>query len=223
MSMGTLYDIDTYCSVISRSFQKALKIINKEYMKLNESKKYKIIKQKPYCCVPACISMILERNGFTYEEQEEIGYDLGLTVSPKDAHLFKKIRVSDMPPTSAGYGTQIQKEEYSLNSFFKAHQYPFEFTFLPIYTKKEFETFVNEFKENDNDAIVCFSYGMLYDTNYFGGHASVFEGVKNDKIMLIDPKPDEPDKRIVETDKLLKAMEYNKANYGGIWLITRLK
>ena len=70
---------------------------------------YQPISQKPYCCVPASLSMILNRRGIRHENQEKIGYDLGLIVSSEKSHLFTKVRTGKKP--LAGYGTQINKKQ----------------------------------------------------------------------------------------------------------------
>ena len=81
---------------------------------MEEKIKYKKITQKPYCCCGACLEMILNRHKITNKGQEDIAYELGLVVPEKDENLFKKARIEEKP--IAGYGTQIQKEEYSINN-----------------------------------------------------------------------------------------------------------
>ena len=85
-------------------------------MPINQKPFYKLIKQKPYCCVPVCISMILDRRKIKHGSQEEIGYELGLVVLKEKTHLFTKVRIGKKPV--AGYGTQINKEKYSINNYF---------------------------------------------------------------------------------------------------------
>ena len=85
-------------------------------MPIDQKPFYKLIKQKPYCCVPACISMILDRRKIKRGSQEEIGYELGLVVPKEKTHLFTKTRTGKKPV--AGYGTQINKEKYSINNYF---------------------------------------------------------------------------------------------------------
>lgn len=65
--------------------------------------RYRLIKQEPYCCVARCLQMIFERNNIEYESQFQIANELGLIVTD----LYK--------------GTQIQKEEYSIDKYLKKH------------------------------------------------------------------------------------------------------
>src|SRR6187401_2529326 len=85
--------------------------------------------QQSYCCVPTSIQMIMYRNGIPLIPLEELGYRLGLTVPPEDADLFYKPRVSDSPPSTAGYGTQIAKEDFAPNKVFEELDIPLEFSF----------------------------------------------------------------------------------------------
>ena len=77
--------------------------------------KYIKVIQKPYCCVGACIEMILNRNNIIHNGQVDIACKLGLTV-PKEYKTIYPNAIFGSKPTS-GYGTQIQKEEYSINNF----------------------------------------------------------------------------------------------------------
>ena len=75
-------------------------------------KKYVPITEQPYCCVPACIQMILLRRGIPLKSQEEIGYNLGLIVPQRYKNLFGKVRTGKRPKD--GWGTQTGKLIYSL-------------------------------------------------------------------------------------------------------------
>lgn len=83
-------------------------------------KKYLPITEQPYCCVPACIQMILLRRNMRLISQEEIGYDLGLIVPQKYKSLFKKVQMGKKP--KAGWGTQTGKPVYSINNFFRKNK-----------------------------------------------------------------------------------------------------
>lgn len=78
--------------------------------------KFKIIKQKPYCCVGTCLEMILNRHNIYNNGQVDIACELGLIVPTSYKELYHDAIIGNKP--NAGYGTQIQKEEYSINYFF---------------------------------------------------------------------------------------------------------
>ena len=83
---------------------------------------YKLIVEKPYCCVPATIQMILARRGLSYESQDDIGKQLGLIVPPDAVSEFSNVRTG--PEPKAGYGTQISKDEFSIDKYFKQQKIP---------------------------------------------------------------------------------------------------
>ena len=87
--------------------------------------KYPFILQLPFCCVPATLQKILYRRGLDIFDQEYIGAALGLQLPMKGKDFFSHpeiIYLSKEP--KAGYGTQIEKRQYSINSFFKQNKIP---------------------------------------------------------------------------------------------------
>ena len=92
-----------------------------------DDSRYVPFTQQAYCCVPTSILMIMYRNGMPLIPAEELGYHLGLTVPPEDSHLFYKVRVSNTPPSLAGYGTQIYNPDYEPNKVFRELGIPFNF------------------------------------------------------------------------------------------------
>lgn len=179
--------------------------------------------QQPYCCTPTSILIIMYKLGLPLVPQEELGYHLGLTVPPKDKGLFWNVRVSDKPPTAAGYGTQIQKPEYDPNKAFAKLGIPFKFTYNLIDnfdTAKEVRSYLQDVEQHNQDVIVCFRYGTLYDTDSSNGHASVFDRYlpETDEVRLIDPERTVPKWRVVPLEKLFKAMkEHGADKAGGFW------
>ncbi|MBU3957523.1 MAG: hypothetical protein KKB25_00425 [Nanoarchaeota archaeon] len=185
---------------------------------MNRKYFYKPITQKPYCCVPACISIILGRRKIKHKSQEEIGYELGLTVPKEDAHLFKKVRTGKKP--IAGYGTQVQKKKYSINNYFSKNKIKLKETYYPAEEIKDVKKFIIGNLENNNDLIVCFDNGRLYGVGN-GGHVSLVESIKEKVVTLIDPEKGVPKRRKAKLSKLLSAMKYHgKKRRGGFWLIT---
>lgn len=53
--------------------------------------------QQEYCCVPACIQMVMYKNSIPLVSQEDIGNALGLTVPEEDAYLFKSPQTGEKP------------------------------------------------------------------------------------------------------------------------------
>ena len=63
--------------------------------------RYKLIKQEPYCCVPRCLQMIFDKNSIPYDSQIEMARELGF--------------INDQEYK----GTQVNKEEYSIDKLLK--------------------------------------------------------------------------------------------------------
>jgi ribosomal protein S24E len=61
--------------------------------------------------------MVLLRRNIPLMSQEEIGYQLGLTVPKKMKKILPKARTGKKP--IAGWGTQAQKPKHSINKFFE--------------------------------------------------------------------------------------------------------
>lgn len=185
---------------------------------MNQKPPYKPITQMPYCCVPACISMILERRRIKHDSQEEIGYELGLTVPKEKAHLFTKIRTGRKP--IAGYGTQVSKKKYSISNFFSKNGINLKEKYYPVERIKDVKRFITENLTHYHDLIVCFNNKKLHGTGNYG-HVSLIQSINNETITLIDPEKDVPKKRKVKLLKLLEAMKYNGIKKrGGFWLVS---
>lgn len=176
---------------------------------------YKLIKQKPYCCVPACISMILDRRKIKHGSQEEIGYELGLIVPKEKAHLFTKVRTGKKPTT--GWGTQVNKKKYSITNYFSKHKIRLKEAYYPIEKVKDVKNFTAENLQKGNDLIVCFNNKRLYGAGDYG-HVSLIQEIKVDIVTLINPEKDAPKK--VELAKLIDAMRYHRKKRGGFWVIS---
>lgn len=176
--------------------------------------KYGPIKQMPYCCVPACISMVLGRRKIPHGTQEEAGYELGLVVPKGVAHLFKKVRAGKKPP--AGYGTRVSKERYAINNFFQTHEIPLEENYFPAV--EDPKRFIIKNLRKGNDILACFNRKKLLGKGNYG-HVCIIEGVSNGFVALIDPQ-DAKSKR-VSLDKLVGAMGYHGTKKrGGFWVIS---
>lgn len=181
-------------------------------------KKYILLTQQPYCCVPACLQMILLKRGLPLISQEDIGYDLGLTVPGEDKKLFRRVRAGKKP--NAGWGTRVGKEIYSINHFFNKNRINLKEEYVFLTRKEEIKGFLKE-NLGVNDIIVCFDYKTLYGIGENTGHVSIIESLKRNDLTLIDPLYKVPKYRKVSLKKLSKAIEkHGKDKRGGFWIIS---
>lgn len=175
--------------------------------------KYKKIAQKPYCCVGACLEMVLNRRGIKNEGQEDIAYQLGLVVPEEARHQFKKARVEDKP--LAGYGTQIQKEEYSMNNFFQKNNIALHQDYHYITDIDEARKFLKE--NNENDIVICCYGKTLYnDPHDDWGHMVLFDHIEDDDtVLIVDPSP-KRNYEYIKLNTIVQAIkDHGEANFGG--------
>lgn len=177
--------------------------------------KYKIIKQKPYCCVGACMEMILNRRNITSNGQVEIACELGLIVPLSYKSMYPNAIIGDKP--NAGFGTQIQKEEYSINRFFKNNN-------LDLVLEYSFFTSISKVKKfllqnSCNDIIICLYGEILYDDKDANwGHMVLFDEIKNDIVTLVDSYKNRHLKMPI--NKLVQAIKvHGEDNGAGFYLI----
>ncbi len=183
--------------------------------------------QTKYDCVPTSISMIMYRHGFPLIPSEEIGYHLGLTVSPSDEKLYYKPRVSETPPTKAGYGTQVQNPEFEPNKVFAKLGIPLKFTPIladEIKDSKDLTAKLSQIEKNDEDAILCFNYSVAHKKPFKnGGHVVVFDKIIDGKVRIVDPWFENAKWQLLDPELLFKAIEkHGKENFGGIWRFTKI-
>jgi len=179
-------------------------------------KKYIPITQQSYCCVPACMQMVLLRRKIPLLSQEEIGWYLGLIVPRKDKWLFKKVRTGKKP--RAGWGTQINKKQYSINNFLKKKKIKLREKEIFITEPEDIRKFLKKNLKN-KDIIACFEYGKLYNTKSKSGHVSIVEKIERNYITLIEPGADLPKYRKVSLRNLSKAIKSHEKRKGGFWMI----
>lgn len=182
--------------------------------------KYKHISQKPYCCVPACIQMILQRRKLPILLQTDIAYDLGVILPSEDRHLLPKTHEGQRP--KAGWGTRINLKKYSLTAFFKKQGYSLEEVFQlakKFSSIKQFKKFLLDNIKEKNDLLICFNYPMLYHIKGSWGHASLIEKVGDDKVILRDPDPKHKEEREILLNDLFTSLKNHY--YGGIWVVKK--
>lgn len=177
--------------------------------------------QAPECCVPTSLLMIMYRHGLPLLPAEELGYHLGLTVPPDEAHLFQHARVSDTPPVS-GYGTQIFLPEYDPNKIFPKLGIPLKFRLQLAGTVTSESAFVEQLhaiEHDDTDALLCFNHGVIQGQyRPHSGHVAVFDRLIDGRVRLVDASPKQPKWRLIEPALLLDAIKrHGNASAGGIW------
>lgn len=179
---------------------------------------YSPLNQKRYCCVPTCVCMILDRRGIAHEDQESIGFDLGLIVPEDKANLFAKVRTGDR--LASGWGTQVQEERYSLNSYFRKRSILLKESYFFADDISNVSEFIFDNLRKDNGIIVCFNNKSLYGSGDWG-HVSLVQELDSGVVTLVDPE-DIPNKiRTVLLDDLVRAMRlHGRQNRGGFWIIS---
>lgn len=184
-----------------------------------QERRYTPFVQQPYCCVPACLQMVLYRRGIPLLSQEEIGHELGLTVPKEYQKILPLARKGKKP--SSGWGTQIQNPKYTLNNFFKKRNIPLKETYYPTLSKTKARTFIRVQIKKGNDILVCFNYNKLYQDEG-QGHVSVIEALNGDYITIVEPISRFPKFRKVEFDKLIESINFHgEKNRGGFWVISK--
>lgn len=187
--------------------------------------RYVPLVQQRWCCVPACISMVMYKHGMKLLPQEYLAYHLGLIVPKEDRALFSTARTGKKP--KAGYGTQIEKKEYSPNVVFPKLKIPLKMTYhsaRDLDMPRLSELLVTAEKGN-KDLLVCFDTGALGKTKNHGGHVCVFDRIdaKKGMVRLIDPASSQPKWRTVSLEDLYRGMRYHWNKSGGVWEFTSTK
>ncbi|HEY1063773.1 MAG TPA: Type 1 glutamine amidotransferase-like domain-containing protein [Candidatus Saccharimonadales bacterium] len=186
----------------------------------DENSRYRPISQKPYCCVPTCLQMVLEKNGLPRPTQEAIGIQLGLVVPPEFAEEFEDVPVSEKPLVSSGFGTRIQDPNYSLDSLIKKEQWPLKLTIRlasDIASEQALADILQDVETRDSDALIC------YQNDRGFGHVTVFNRMVNKEVGIIDPSPLYDKWRTLDlTDIYRRIQKHGDANMGGIWLLERV-
>lgn len=163
--------------------------------------KYKLIKQEPFCCVPRCLQMIFDKIKIPYDSQKEIAHELGFINDDKH------------------HGTQVEKEEYSISRYLEKHNIPLTFKYFYITSLKDAKTFLNN--NSEDDIMVCYKRGVMFNKIMEGGHATLIEKVEGNYVTLIYPE-DKLGYRIVLLEQLLEAIKlHGQENMAGFWLFKK--
>lgn len=163
------------------------------------------------------------RRGIPLVASEEIGYELGLTVPAEDAHLFGRARISERP--SAGWGTQIYKPEFEINSALMRMSIPLHVDVGAMFDSQDgLLEELQRIQNTDGDALLCFDYGKLWREADHGGHVCVFDRLEGEDIWLVDPERNVPKHRKVGIATLFEAVDFHGSiNSAGVWEITSVR
>ena len=165
---------------------------------------YTPLTQQKFCCVPCAIQWVLLRRGLKLISQEDIGWELRLTVPPKYKKLFGKVRVSKKKP-KGGYGTQAESR---MVKFFKKYKIPLKFEYYKISKIKDPLGLVIDNLKKKNDVIAITNLATFWPKRKFG-HAMVISAVilgNKPGVILGDPSPRRPKFLIADFSKLIRGM-----------------
>lgn len=181
------------------------------------SRRYVALTQPPWCCVPTCLLMVLQRRNLPLLQIEEIGVELGLAVPVDCRELYPSARIGVRP--SSGYGTEIQNPLYSLNAFFQRREIPLREDFI-LSPPDDFSQWLKSQLESDRDLLVCFNHKSLFGGDADWGHVCLVNSVESSSITLVDPSPNDPKFREVSAELLVGAINsHGPKNRGGIWVV----
>jgi len=180
--------------------------------------KYNKITQKDYCCVGACLEMILKRHNITKYDQEQIAYELGLIVPSHLASSFRHARTGEKP--AAGYGTQIQKPQYSIDHFFEKYNLGFVQKYYYITDIEEAKKFLGA--NNKQDILIILHCGTLYDNpDADWGHAVLLDHFEDDQVTIQENSP-KRNLEIITLPRLIYAVKiHGRENGAGFYLIEK--
>lgn len=173
--------------------------------------------QQNSCCVPTSISIVMYKLGIPLIPQELLGYHLGLILKKDKKNLFWNVKTGERP--AAGYGTQMDKKQYEINSVFNKLKVPLKVITYPIddfKTKKDLVLYLSGSIKRDKDIIVLLNSDVLNNTKNNNGHACVIDRIypTKDKLRLIDPSAVQAKWREIKIDKFIKAIKLHPSGKG---------
>jgi hypothetical protein len=121
----------------------------------------------------------------------------------------------------AGYGTQITKDEFSIDAYFNRHKIRLSIKLLKPNNLEELEDILNNAISNDNDIAICYDSIKLFNEGDIE-HFSLVQSIDKDGYLeIIDPAIGAPLVRKTTVQKLFEVLQsHNISKIGGIWLIS---
>lgn len=147
---------------------------------------YHPVKEKPYCCVPAVLQMILRRKQLDVPSQEEIGYQLGLIVPQELVSHFDRVRTG--PEPVSGYGTQTSRPEFSVPRFLSRSGNRLDFSIVRVRTRAGLASELSEHLERGHDVAICYSSRTLFGDGD-REHVSLIQEFDSEsgEVVVVDP------------------------------------
>ena len=185
--------------------------------------RYDPITEKPYCCVPAVLQMILTRRGLPCTTQDDIGWDLGLIVPPEAVPEFTAVRTGPMP--RAGYGTRTSKPEFSIESYFDRRRLPLSITRVSPASPDEMISRIEDGFTQGDDIVLCFNSQVLFGDGDIE-HVALIESftIDSGRVTVIDPAIGAPKRRNTTSAAIFETIRNHDASaIGGLWIISSRK
>lgn len=191
-----------------------------------QDSRYEPIAQKEYCCVPACIQMIMQKHSLDYPTQDELAYHLGVVVPPEMAHLLNPVAVGTGP--ESGNGTQLLDPKYEFNTVADRLGLGIHMRYIQPaqFSATSLLEYFKSAERTDADVIVCYDFKTRYGIEPLVGHVNLFDRITDneDPIRFIEPQatPGYEDYlwRHANAATLLGAMQAHDRWMGGVWEIT---
>jgi hypothetical protein len=162
--------------------------------------------QLPYCCVPATLQWILYRRGLDILDQETIGIELGLRLPPNGKNFFtnKNIHYVSKEP-KGGFGTQIEKNKFSIERFFTKYKIPLNISSIYNFRDKiKLKNFIIKNMLADHDIIMRYNNKITNGENQKSyGHLSVIVEFDDKTDIVIVGDPQIPHYKIVSLDQII--------------------
>lgn len=187
--------------------------------------RYVPLTQQPYCCAPTCIQMIMLKHNIPLQSGELMASHMEVVVSEDKKNLFWNLPYSEKRPKS-GFGTTIS-EDKTINIMFEKLNIPLNVTFNFIdnfSSEQSLFDYLWESVQQNNDIILCYDFGYLFDTGKHSWHTSVLDivDIESKKVRFIDPESTSPKWQVVSIWKLYESMKNHGSKYmAGCWKIEK--
>ncbi len=188
--------------------------------------RYVPLTQQAYCCVPTCIQIIMLRHCIPLQSAEIMASLMKVVVSEDKKDLFWNLPYLKQRPKS-GFWTSVS-ENKTINKMFAKLDIPLhaQINFIDNFpSEQSLFDYLQEAVEQDDDIILCYDFGYLFDTGKHSWHASVLDRVdeENKKVRFIDPESTSPKWQIVDIWKLYQSMKHHGSRYmAWCWDIKRI-
>lgn len=184
----------------------------------NDNSNQKIVSPRSYLCVPFCINMVLQHQGFCRIDEDEIAHSLGLQIPPDRIEDYPYATISSEP---IDWGVYVGgKQHEAISKFLQQKDIPIYVQYIPSANISR-TSFIELLEENllqQVSIIVGYDYKTVFHEGLNTKHASVVESVESraDRITLIEP---ESDLRLTTTEtELYRGMRITE---GGAWFFSK--